>query len=92
MIDLDRERLKRNMPVTQEDCCAVAVRRAIAVKGAVTSPGDIRAACRGLAEGLFGEAFDAADDAQRKAWVDMMQAEYIKAISSHVVSRNHQPQ
>ena len=82
MIDLDSERLKRCMPVTQEDCCAVAVRRAIAAEGALTSPGDIRAACRGLAEGLFGEAFEAADDAQRKAWVDMMQEQYIKATSA----------
>lgn len=82
MIYLDRERIKRNMPVTLEDCCAIAVRRAIAAEGALTSPGDIRAACRGLAEGLFGEAFEAADDMQRKAWVDMMQAEYIKATSA----------
>lgn len=82
MIDLDKERMRRNMPTTQEECCALAVRRAFASVGVLTSPSYIRAACRGLAEGLFGEAFEVANDAQRKAWVDMMQREYMKALEN----------
>jgi hypothetical protein len=68
MIDAE---LSRHWPQTQEDCCALAARISLALGAWPATDTEFIDAGLGAARGLFGEAFEAADDAQRWAWIDM---------------------
>ncbi len=70
---LAEERLRRQGPQTQEECCRIAALLAIAALGAL-SPEVMRASAIGLAEGLFGEAFQKAGAKQREKWIAMAAA------------------
>jgi hypothetical protein len=79
IVDLLAERYKRAKPQTQQDLCAFTAREAIAVCG----PADedfIPTVAETLAAGLFGPAFANGTPEQRRAWVDMMESAYRKAI------------
>ncbi len=78
MSDLLKRRIARNPPTTQREACRLAARHSIAVLGPCTL-GDVPPVAKGLAVGLFGPAFDEADDAQRQTWIDMMAEEYRSA-------------
>lgn len=74
--------LLRHPPQTQNECCAVAARAAIAAAGIIPDAW-VRSASESLAKGLFGPAFEAASDDQRLAWIDMAEHEYRKARAEH---------
>ncbi len=76
MNDILAHRLKRHRPQTQEDCVAIGVRQSLARLGAFTDPGEVSAACYGMARGLFGPAFIAADLPQKLAWYKMTKRQY----------------
>lgn len=61
----------RGLPTTQLECCELAARVSVALGTVPDTDAGIRAAAVGLASGLFGPAFAAADDDQRQGWVDM---------------------
>lgn len=63
--------LTKAVPKSQEECCAIAARAAIAVLGIPATDDLYFHAARGGAEGLFGPAFEAADEGQRLIWIDM---------------------
>lgn len=73
-------RAARTPLYTQEDCIRFAIRASIAKLGPMRTDGDIASAAFGIAIGLFGEAFQKADDIQRQRWVDTTHYEYRKAI------------
>lgn len=73
--------MKRNPPQTQEDCVRIAVRHALASMGPVEDR-FIGSAARGLANGLFGPAFEAASEDQQTIWIEMCEREYRAAIKS----------
>lgn len=74
-----KEQIRRNPPKTQEDCCAVAARQSIAAFGPA-EPHLVKATARELAKGLFGPAFEKADEAQKEFWVAMCEKEYRRAL------------
>ena len=82
MNDILMARIKRNPPRSQEDCCRLAVRDALARDGAVSGDLMIRTTSCALAMGLFGPAFMESDEYQRKRWVDMMEREYRAAVDA----------
>jgi hypothetical protein len=78
LTDAIKADLLHSPPQTQNECCAVAVRAAIAAAGIIPDEW-VRSASESLAKGLFGPAFDAASDDQQLAWIDMAESEYRKA-------------
>lgn len=74
-----KAKIKRDMPTTQEECCLLGARQAIATLGPVDEE-HIRAAARGLAAGLFGPAFDTATGDQAMKWIDMCERAYRQAL------------
>ena len=80
MNDILESRIRKYPPRTQEECVALAVRQSIAALGPAPSS-LITIAARGIAEGLFGQAFDDADCDQRAAWVEMCEREYRRALA-----------
>lgn len=68
-------------PRTQEDCCAIAARVAVLADDGPWTDDRILVAASAGARGLFGEAFAAADYAQRTAWIDM----YERALRKEIV-------
>lgn len=72
---------KLRMPQTQEDCCAIVARITLTVRGMPTSEHEIIGLADGIAKGLFGEAFQAADDAQKWTWIDMCERALREAMS-----------
>lgn len=73
--NLLERRIAKHPPTTQRDACRLAVRQSIAALG-VCEPRLLRATALGLAQGLFGPAFDAADAHQKQTWINMMADEY----------------
>lgn len=63
-------------PQTQQEACAIAVEASIAALGPVRTDIEIQSAAMGLAEGLFGPAFERADGAQKERWVRMCEDAY----------------
>lgn len=59
------------LPSTQEESCALGARVSLKVGPIPETDEQILWAASGLASGLFGEAFEAADEAQRAVWIDM---------------------
>lgn len=68
-----REIMKRR-PKTLEDACAIAARCSAELDALPDSEDEVFAAAVGGARGLFGKAFDVADDQQRAIWIDAMEA------------------
>lgn len=81
MTDILSERIKRDPPQTQEAACLLAARQSIATLGPANGDGAIRAIARGMAEGLFGEAFVSADRRQRVLWINMCERAYRAALT-----------
>ena len=81
MNDILSKRTDHAPPQTQEEGCLLAVRQSIATLGPVTSDADIRDAARGLAQGLFGEAYVASGRHQRVIWINMCERAYRKALN-----------
>lgn len=68
---LDAE-VRRNPPGTQEACCRLAARAHFLGGGTVPkTEAEWQASALGAARGLFGPAFETADDGQRWAWIEM---------------------
>ena len=65
------DELRRARPKTQEECCALAARVSIKVSGAPQTDDEFLAAGYGAAQGLFGPAYEQADEGQRWTWIDM---------------------
>lgn len=63
--------LDRNPPATQDDCCLMAARISVAMGDIPTTEPEFASAALGQAKGLFGPAFDAANEGQKWAWIDM---------------------
>lgn len=59
------------MPQTQEDCCAIVARVTIRVRGYPKTDKELMALSVGMAQGLFGEAFDIVSEGQRHDWIEM---------------------
>lgn len=78
--DLLNARVRRAPPQTQEECCRLAARQSIATIGPVHDDKGIRGAAIGLAAGLFGDAFDDADEDQQTKWIDMCERAYRDAL------------
>jgi hypothetical protein len=58
-------------PRTQRDVCAMAARIDVTLYGPPSSEIELFDRARGIAAGLFGEAYDRADEGQRWDWIDM---------------------
>lgn len=69
-------------PVTPEDECAIVARVMIAVRGNPQSEPELFGLAWGNAVGLFGQAFEKADEGQRWAWIDMCEAALRIAMAS----------
>lgn len=69
------EVMRAHPPETQNECCEIAAHIAIAQAGIVPEY-LIRSASIGLARGLFGDAYKAATQHQRRKWIDMAEREY----------------
>jgi hypothetical protein len=67
------------IPETQDKCCALAARVAMAVCGAPCDDYDFQCRARALAAGLFGPAYAEADRDQRSEWDDMCEIELRRA-------------
>lgn len=63
--------LARNPIRSQEDVCLLAARASIHVSGKPSTDLEFIDAAAGAARGLFGPAYEAADEAQRWTWNDM---------------------
>lgn len=68
MVELE---LAAGIPTTQEAFCALGARISIQMGARPTTEDGILACSHAGAMGLFGEAFEAADDEQRAVWVEM---------------------
>lgn len=62
---------KNGLPKTQQECCAVAARANLFAHGPCLSDDEFIDRAAGLASGLFGPAYDKADEYQRITWIDM---------------------
>lgn len=62
---------KLSRPRTQEDFCALAARVDLTVAGYPKTERELFRRAWGMAEGLFGVAFERGTEAQRIAWIDM---------------------
>lgn len=81
MNDLLVERMRRSPPATQTAAARMAIRHAIAAYGPMKTEADIISACRGLAEGLYGTAWDRADELQRRHWSALVELEYRRILA-----------
>lgn len=79
MDELLERRIAKHPPATQREACRLATRQSIATLGPC-KPKLVRATAQGLAEGLFGLAFDAADAIQQGRWINMVEEEYLAAL------------
>ena len=83
MNDILNRQITKQRPRTQEDCVAIAVRQSLASYGEM--PEDLRAAaCHGIAKGLFGPAYAAADLPQRVKWFKMAKREYHRCAQTNI--------
>jgi hypothetical protein len=76
MQDLINALYTQHPPTTQRECCALAVRVAQTLTDGPVEDRLIRSAASGLARGLFGPAFDGANEEQQTAWIDLVEDEY----------------
>jgi hypothetical protein len=76
MSSLLAERLRRSPPQSQEECVAITVRQCLAAYGPATRGWQMRGYCHGLVKGLFGEAWDRADKAEKLRWYRMAVEQY----------------
>lgn len=74
--DILEAQLRRRLPQTQEECLVITVKQSMAAHGLLTEPDVIDAACLGMVKGLFGEAYDSADQDQRDRWHQMAKEQY----------------
>lgn len=61
-------------PLSQEELCAVVARVCAAFAEAPETNGEFDAAAKGMASGLFGEAYLDADAGQRESWDAMCES------------------
>ncbi len=80
MNDILDARIRLHPPQSLQDCCVLAAQLSIAVLGPVYGDDEIKWAAKGLAAGLFGEAFNAADVDHQSAWIAICEAEYRRAL------------
>ncbi len=73
------ERIRRDPPRTQREGIRLGVRQSIATHGPMPLE-YVGAAVKGIVQGLFGEAYDAADEEQRARWLAVCDEEYRRAI------------
>ena len=76
----------KHPPKTQYDGCLIAARISIACGDIPQSDEEFLSAAHGLAAGLFGEAFEAANYGQKTAWIDMCERALREASGSAPVS------
>jgi hypothetical protein len=79
VVDLMKEKLRRTPPPTQEEACAMACRWCIAALGPASEE-HVPHLATGIAKGLFGDAYVNATPEKQKAWDDMCEQEYYKAL------------
>ncbi|HZS57566.1 MAG TPA: hypothetical protein VFA65_24410 [Bryobacteraceae bacterium] len=75
MDSLLERHIARRPLTSQQEACALTVRQSLAALGPC-EPSIVRTVSVALAKGLFGEAFNAASDDQRRQWIDLMESEY----------------
>jgi hypothetical protein len=73
---------KMRLPRTQEDCCGIIARITLTVRGEPKSEAELLGLALGNAQGLFGEAWDAASEHQRLEWIDMCERALRAAMNS----------
>lgn len=73
---------KNGLPRTQEGCCAIAARTNLFANGPCSSDAEIIDRAADLARGLFGPAYEKADECQRIAWIDMCECALRNEISA----------
>lgn len=76
MNNILKHHIRKNPPRSQEDCVAFAVRYSLAAYGEMTDDAMRKAACHGIAGGLFGPAWTAADLPQKLRWYKMAKRQY----------------
>ena len=79
-------------PRSQAECLALAARDAIRKLGPAIDDNGITLSAIGLARGIFGPAWTAADGAQRERWVGLAEREYRKALDAYQPSTPSTPQ
>lgn len=67
-------------PKTQDDCCGVAARVAVALEDRRWTDALVLETAASMAAAVFGPAFAHSGEAQKIAWVDMCETELRKAI------------
>lgn len=70
----------RGLPRSQEECCDLAAAVSVATDAGPWTDAHVLAAALGMAQGLFGHAFERADYGQRTRWIDMCEAALRRAI------------
>lgn len=78
IVDMVRAVSLHSPPKTQEDWCRIAAVCAVAADDKMPAIGDgqrVIDMALGLAKGLFGPAFDSADDERRWGWIDRCEFE-----------------
>lgn len=73
--------LRLYRPKTQEDCCAISARIDVTLYGKTENDLEVIKRGAAIAEGLFGEAYTKASEAQRIAWIDMCEQELRHAMN-----------
>lgn len=63
--------MRRGLPKTQDECCAVAARVSVMLETKPWTDALIFDAAASMAAGIFGPAFEAGNYGQRTAWIDM---------------------
>lgn len=81
---LAEDELRRCTPVSQEGCCDVAARVDVAANGRPRSDAEFLDRARGLAAGLFGEAFEITNEGQRWIWCDMCEEALRRASNAEI--------
>lgn len=73
------QEMERHFPITQEECCLIGARVAIAAGGSPIGDNAILWSAVALAKGLFGDSYDKADEFQRIEWIDACETAVRKA-------------
>lgn len=73
---------KMRLPKSQEDCCAIIARITLTVRGIPETDQELIALAWGNANGLFGEAWDAAHEDQKLEWFEMCERALREAVAA----------
>ena len=70
-------------PIFQEDLCLIVAKVCVSFEPPPQDDIAFREAAHGMAAGLFGEAYESADDEQQRAWTLMCESALRKAVRNN---------